>query len=103
MILPDYPISNTEQDKLRRSPLAKKIAETINIFEGKDSFVVGVESVWGAGKTSFINLILNNTDTEKVLYFVFNPWNFSDETSLLRDLLFSFFGKIGIVLFYISN
>lgn len=85
MILPDYPIANTEQDKLRRAPLAKKISETINNFEEKDSFVIGIEGVWGAGKTSFINLILNDIDTEKVSYFVFNPWNFSDETSLLRD------------------
>lgn len=85
MILPDYPIANTEQDKLRRAPLAKKIADTINSFQDKDSFVIGVEGVWGAGKTSFINLILNDIDTEKVSYFVFNPWNFSDETSLLRD------------------
>lgn len=85
MILPDYPIANTEQDKLRRTPLAKKIADTINSFQDKDSFVIGVEGVWGAGKTSFINLILNDIDTEKVSYFVFNPWNFSDETSLLRD------------------
>lgn len=33
MILPDYPISKTEQDKLRRSPLAKKISDTINTFD----------------------------------------------------------------------
>jgi predicted KAP-like P-loop ATPase len=85
MILPDYPIAKTEQDKLRRAPLARKIADTINTFEDKDSFVIGIEGVWGAGKTSFINLILDDIDTDKVSYFVFNPWNFSDETSLLRD------------------
>jgi predicted KAP-like P-loop ATPase len=85
MILPDYPISKTEQDQLRRAPLAKKIAETINTFEDKESFVIGIEGVWGAGKTSFINLILDDVDTDKVSYFVFNPWNFSDESSLLRD------------------
>lgn len=85
MILPDYPISKTEQDKLRRSPLAKKISDTINTFEDKDSFVIGIEGVWGAGKTSFVNLILDDIDTDKVSFFVFNPWNFSDETSLLRD------------------
>lgn len=85
MILPDYPITNTEHDQLRRSPLAKKIAETINGFEEKDSFVIGIEGAWGSGKTSFINLILNDIDIDKASYFIFNPWNFSDETSLLRD------------------
>jgi predicted KAP-like P-loop ATPase len=85
MILPDYPILKTEQDQLRRAPLARKIAETINSFDEKNSFVIGIEGAWGAGKTSFINLILNDIDTSKASYFVFNPWNFSDEASLLRD------------------
>jgi predicted KAP-like P-loop ATPase len=85
MILPDYPISKEEQDQLRRAPLAKRVAEIINAFEGKESFVIGIEGPWGAGKTSFINLILNNLEKDKVEHLVFNPWNFSDETSLLRD------------------
>ena len=85
LIIPDHPIANAEQDQLRRAPLAKKVAEIINRADGNESFVIGIEGVWGSGKTSFINLVLNQVDTEKITYLVFNPWNFSDETSLLRD------------------
>lgn len=94
MILPDYPIANTEQDRLRRAPLAKKIAETINDFEEKESFVIGIEGAWGSGKTSFINLILNDIDADKASYFIFNPWHFSDEASLLRDFFIQLSGAV---------
>jgi len=85
MILPDYPIENKEQDQLRRLKLAVKVAEMISNFDGKESFVIGIEGKWGSGKTSFINLIKQQIDSNKIICLNFNPWNFSDETSLLRD------------------
>ncbi|MEK6839923.1 MAG: P-loop NTPase fold protein, partial [Nanoarchaeota archaeon] len=90
MILPDYPIENEKQDQLKRFPLATKVAGMISTFNGKESFVIGVEGKWGAGKTSFINLVLSELDKESVVYFTFNPWNFSDEASLLRDFFIKF-------------
>lgn len=85
MILPDYPIENREQDQLKRTPLAEKVATMISDFKGKESFVVGVEGKWGSGKTSFINLVLKQLDDSHIAYFTFNPWVFSDEASLLQD------------------
>lgn len=90
MILPDYPIEKESQDQLKRFPLATKIAGMISAFDGKESFVIGVEGKWGAGKTSFINLVLSELNKDSVVYFTFNPWNFSDETSLLRDFFIKF-------------
>ncbi len=49
MVMSDYPIENKDEDKLRRAPLAKKVAELIAGFKGKESFVIGIEGVWGAG------------------------------------------------------
>jgi len=89
MILPDYPIQSKGNDKLKRAPLAQKVADLILAFMGSESFVVGIEGTWGAGKTSFINMILETLDN-KVYHFVFNPWNFSDQTSLLKDFFSSF-------------
>jgi len=89
MILPDYPIQSKESDKLKRAPLAQKVADLILAFKGSESFVVGVEGAWGAGKTSFINMVLETLGS-KVYFFVFNPWNFSDQTSLLKDFFSSF-------------
>jgi predicted KAP-like P-loop ATPase len=90
MILPDYPIENKEQDQLKRFPLATKVSAMISAFTGKESFVIGVEGKWGSGKTSFINLILGQLDQSIIVYFTFNPWNFSDEASLLRDFFIKF-------------
>lgn len=86
MVLPDHPIKNKENDKLRRSPLAIKIAELIRNFKGKESFVIGIEGVWGSGKTSFINLVLNELRNDKGILFVhFNPWNFLGQNELIAD------------------
>ncbi|MFA6427834.1 MAG: P-loop NTPase fold protein [Candidatus Magasanikbacteria bacterium] len=90
MILPDYPIENEKQDQLKRFPLALKVVDMISTFSGKESFVIGVEGKWGSGKTSFINLALGQLDKNKIVYITFNPWNFSDETSLLRDFFIKF-------------
>ena len=50
MILPDYPIEGKNNDRLKRLPLALKVAELIRRFEGKESFLIGVEGPWGSGK-----------------------------------------------------
>lgn len=89
MILPDYPIQSKDDDKLKRAPLAQKVADLVLAFKRSESFVVGIEGAWGAGKTSFINMVLETLGNE-VYHFVFNPWNFSDQTSLLKDFFSSF-------------
>jgi len=93
--MPDYPIENMEEDKLRRFPLAKKVAELIASFEGKESFVIGIEGVWGSGKTSFINLTLNQIKNEPKLILVnFNPWNFTGQNELIEDFFSTLISKI---------
>jgi predicted KAP-like P-loop ATPase len=84
MILPDYPIQSEDSDKLKRAPLAQKVADLVLSFKGSESFVVGIESAWGAEKTSFINMVLETLGNEVC------RWNFSDQTSLLKDFFSSF-------------
>ena len=84
----DKPISREEDDLLGRHPLAYRIADMINNLgdDYKDSVVIGIEGEWGAGKTSFINLILNKVrPNEKNLVIEFNPWNFSNQNELIKD------------------
>ncbi|HRH23259.1 MAG TPA: P-loop NTPase fold protein [Candidatus Magasanikbacteria bacterium] len=86
MIMADYPIENKDEDKLRRAPLAKKVAELIASFKGKESFVIGIEGVWGSGKTSFVNLALKELKDDPTLIFInFNPWNFTGQNELISD------------------
>ncbi|HIG96493.1 TPA: AAA family ATPase [Candidatus Woesearchaeota archaeon] len=85
MILPDCPIEDKDADKLRRAPLASKVAELIKNFQGKESFVIGIEGVWGSGKTSFINLVISELKPENTIVITFNPWNFSGQNELIND------------------
>lgn len=84
-MIPDNPISTKEKDLLHRYPLASRIAGVIKRLEGDESLVVGIEGEWGSGKTSFINLILEDLQAADALIIKFNPWNFSDQNELIKD------------------
>jgi predicted KAP-like P-loop ATPase len=84
-MLHDSPIITKEKDKLHRYPLANRIAGMINRFNENESYVVGIEGQWGSGKTSFINLILEELQTSDAQIVKFNPWNFSDQNELIKD------------------
>ena len=86
---PDKPISDEKEDLLGRRPVAHRIADMINNLgdDYKDSVVIGIEGEWGSGKSSLINLILNRVHPEKKnLVIEFNPWNFSNQNELIKDL-----------------
>ena len=91
----DSPVRTKEEDLLDRAGMAARVAEFINRSCGAEnpcdeSLVVGIEGEWGSGKTSFINLILENLKPEEpelpeFLIIEFNPWNFSDQNELITD------------------
>lgn len=81
----DNPIPNKEKDLLHRYPLANRIAGMISGFKDNDSLVIGIEGEWGSGKTSFVNLILEDLRRTDALLITFNPWNFSDQNELIKD------------------
>ena len=93
-MMPDNPIQTKEKDLLHRYPLAKRIAGMISGFKENDSLVIGVEGEWGSGKTSFINLILEDLRTTDALLITFNPWNFSDQNELIKDFFDSIIGAL---------
>jgi len=83
--MPDNPVQTKEYDLLHRYPLAHRIAEMVRNFKDHDSLVIGIEGEWGSGKTSFINLILEDLRATDALLITFNPWNFSDQNELVKD------------------
>lgn len=62
----------------------------INVLQPKNSFIIGVNSIWGLGKTSFLKRLeykLNNqvTDNPSPITFWFNAWQHQDEKSIINN------------------
>ncbi len=94
----DRPIVNSTQDKLNRTTFAKYLARCMLDHHEPDSLVIGLYGGWGAGKTSVINLTLeelhfaasNLEDDEKPIILNFSVWSYSGE----HDLIYSFFRRL---------
>ncbi len=83
----DKPISFQKEDKFQRYPFAKRIANVISERLNEECIVIGIYGAWGEGKTSVINFI--ETELKKndnIIPLKFNPWRFSEESSLLQEL-----------------
>jgi hypothetical protein len=91
VISPDAPILHVEEDRLDRAPFAKALARAISAHEDEESFVVAINGKWGSGKSSVLNLCvdeLRGTPTgtaQGVDILKFNPWNFADQHQLIHQ------------------
>lgn len=94
----DRPILNSEQDRLGRTTFAKYLARCILDHKAPESLVVGLYGGWGVGKTSVINLTLeelryassNMFDDEQPIILNFSPWSYSGQ----NQLIYSFFRRL---------
>lgn len=94
----DRPILNSEQDRLGRAIFGKYLARCILDHKNTESLVIGLYGGWGTGKTSIINLTLeelryasnNMFDYEKPIILNFSPWSYSGQI----DLVYSFFRRL---------
>lgn len=88
----DAPITSSGEDDLGRAPVAHDFAESIRELDASQGLVVGILGPWGHGKSSFINLMREQFETEPALTVVdFNPWMFSGSNQLINF----FFTEIG--------
>lgn len=102
MIDADRPITSVQQDRLNRSVFAKYLARCLLDYKSTDSWVVGLEGGWGTGKTSIMNMVLeelnfassNLLDEEKPVILNFNPWSYSGQ----NQLIYSFFRRLSSTL-----
>ncbi|MGE0020073.1 MAG: P-loop NTPase fold protein [Draconibacterium sp.] len=87
----DNPIKRTEEDSLNRNAIAENIAEKIkNTAHPDSSFAIGINSEWGWGKTSFLNLIEKKLIDSNRIIIHFNPWLNNDEKAIVS----SFFDEL---------
>jgi predicted KAP-like P-loop ATPase len=96
IIIPDQPITKTEQDLFGRSEFAKRVAGIITSLKDESSIVVSVNAPWGEGKSSVLNMIEEELGHDaKALVIRFNPWRSSDEEQLLRKYFKALSAKLG--------
>ena len=85
----DKPIESSEQDLLGRTIFSKQLGEAIYKYDGKDGLVIGVFGKWGTGKTSILNMVVNeinylsDNDDDSPIIVKFSPWNYSDKDNLI--------------------
>src|SRR5579863_6081631 len=98
----DRPILKSDQDRLNRSVFAKYLARCLLDHQDPQSLVIGLYGGFGSGKTSLINLILeelefastNTLDDEKPIILNFSPWSYSGQ----NQLIYSFFRRLSSAL-----
>lgn len=91
MFYSDKPIPSSKEDVLNRSNFAGQLARALVSLNNEDTFTVGLFGKWGSGKTSLVNMTLQEIENlqkesgERIIIIHFEPWNFSDTEQLLTQ------------------
>ncbi|HEC1794862.1 TPA: hypothetical protein R1740_001534, partial [Campylobacter lari] len=92
----DRPIKCKNDDLFNRSFVAENLNSMIQSYKEDDSIVFGIIGGWGSGKTSFINMVLEDfKDDENFIIINFNPWNISTRKQLISDFFTKLSAEIG--------
>jgi P-loop ATPase len=78
----DIPIQCSDCDVLGRKNFSEYLSKAINEYQSNDSLVVGIFGKWGTGKTSIINMFLENVEDSIIIKF--SPWNYSSQSDLIN-------------------
>ena len=98
----DKPIENIENDKLNRKSFSQQLAHAILSYTSQENFTIGLCGGWGTGKTSIINMVIEELTHEtsnlpnKPIIVKFNPWNYYDTPQLIRQFFNTIMTEIGI-------
>ena len=64
MISPDLPITRSSDDKLNRQSFAESLARVLLRSTFPTSFTVGLYGEWGSGKTSLLNMVIEQVEAK---------------------------------------
>lgn len=82
----DRALDGKKNDLFSRASYSSRIASVILRSKIEDSYVIGLYSPWGYGKTSTLNMLEEKLG-KKAIVIRFNPWSFDDEKAIVRGLL----------------
>lgn len=83
--IPDEPVDSKKDDKLNRYDFAKNLADILLNHDYEKCLTIGLIGKWGSGKTSIVNLALNQIEDEKIIKINFDSWNFSTQNNLYEQ------------------
>lgn len=87
----DQPIKSKKEDLLNRDSFSYSLAKAITSHNSQESLTIGLFGEWGSGKTSIINMMIDNLNQlkdnaiTKPEIIRFNPWYFSDQNQLISQ------------------
>lgn len=87
LLRPDEPITKASEDRFNRVRLVTRIADHIRGFHSPEPIVLAINAPWGAGKSSFLNLLeerLCDGGEQAPIVVRFNPWHFNNLDELVR-------------------
>ena len=87
MFNPDLPITKASDDRLNRQLFAESLAHVLLQSSFPTSFAVGLYGPWGSGKTSLLNMVIEQVESEthETIIVRFNPWLCSDPKQLITQ------------------
>lgn len=87
-LIDDNPVQDISDDEFRYGHFAQRIARTITERTGRSSFSLGITGIWGAGKTSMLNLLKRYVEKDNSCIVVdFNPRKSSEVKFIQHDFL----------------
>ena len=88
ILLEDEPVQAESEDEFRYGIFAQRIARTITESTQKSSYSLGVTGIWGAGKTSMLNLLKRYIEKDESCIMVdFNPRESAEVRFIQHDFL----------------
>ncbi|MCT4215269.1 AAA family ATPase [Elizabethkingia anophelis] len=87
LLLEDNAIEDFGHDLLGNSlkPIVDKLNFIINQNNFKKAFTIGINSEWGTGKTSALNLLKKELEKTEPIIIEYNPWMGFDKKVLIED------------------
>jgi hypothetical protein len=84
-LLEDLPLGQLGVDEFGYSKYANVVATKIKKSNFQKSFAIGVNGVWGSGKSSFIDLLKRELPKSEFIHIDFHPWNSDNSSLIIKD------------------
>lgn len=96
-LIADKELEEADYDLLNFREKAERFAETVFNRGASESFVFGVDSPWGIGKSTFVNFCIEHWDQKyhnKTVVYKFSPLRYTSEANLLDVFIDGLIGSI---------